>query len=94
MNTAQCACGFTQDEVGDQTLGDHLLEAFAPEDDKGADGLVHLEGERKLTCFCGLAAATSEELDAHLLAKFTPEDAIGRDGEKHHPISAVANRVG
>ncbi|MCW2929407.1 MAG: hypothetical protein JWM19_369 [Actinomycetia bacterium] len=82
-----------QDEAADQTLGDHLLEAFAPEDDKGADGLVHLEGERKLRCFCGLAAATPGELDAHLIAKFTPDDAIGRDGKKHHPITAVANRV-
>ena len=89
----QCACGFTEDEAGDQTLGDHLLEAFAPEDDKGPDGLVHLEGERKLTCFCGLAAATPEELDAHLIAKFTPDDNIGCDGKKHYPITTAANRV-
>jgi hypothetical protein len=57
VNTAQCVCGFTQDEAGDQTLGDHLLEAFAPEDDKGPDGI---------------AAATPDEVDAHLIAKFTP----------------------
>jgi hypothetical protein len=50
-----------------------------------------LEGERRLTCFCGLAAATAEELDAHFLALFTPDDAIGRDGKKHHPITTTAN---
>jgi hypothetical protein len=94
MTTAQCACGFTEDEAGDQTIADHLLEAFAPEGDKGPDGLVHLEGERKLMCFCGLAAVTPEELDAHLLAQFTPDDAIGRDGKEHHPITAAANHVG
>ena len=94
MTTAQCACGFTEAEAGDQTLGDHLFEAFTPEDDKGPDGLVHLEGERKLTCFCGLTAATAEELDAHLLTQFTPDDAMGWDGKKHYPITAPANRVG
>jgi hypothetical protein len=93
MITAQCVCGFTEDEAGDQTLGDHLFEAFAPEDDKGPDGLVHMEGKRKLTCLCGLAAATPEELDAHLVAKFTPDDAIGGDGKKHHPVTAATNRV-
>jgi hypothetical protein len=93
MDTAQCVCGFTEDEAGDQTLGDHLFEVFTPDDDLGSDGLVHLEGQRKLTCFCGLAAATSEELDAHLLALFTPDDDIGQDGKKHHPITAEANRI-
>ena len=88
MPTAQCACGFTEDESGDHTIADHLFEAFAPEDNKGPDGSVHLEGERKLTCFCGLAATTSEELDEHLLAQFTPDNAIGRDGKQHHPRAA------
>jgi len=91
MNTTRCVCGFTEDEAGDQTLDDHLFEAFAPDDDKGPDGLVHLEGQRKLACLCGLTAATSGELDAHLLALFTPDDAIGRDGKEHHPMVVAAN---
>jgi len=93
MNSTQCTCGFTEDKAGDQTIGDHLFEVFAPEDDKGSDGLVHVEGRQKLACFCGLAAATTDELDAHLLAQFTPDDAIGRDGKEHHLIPAVLNRV-
>jgi len=92
MNTTRCVCGFTEDEAEDQTLDDHLFEAFAPDDDMGPDGLVHLEGQRKLTCLCGLAAATSRELDAHLLALFTPNDAIGRDGKEHLPMFVAVNR--
>ena len=91
MNTIQCVCGFIEDEAGDQTLDDHLFEAFTPEDDKGSDGLVHMEGQQNLTCFCGLAASTPEELDVHLLALFTPDDAIGRDGKKHNLITSAAN---
>jgi len=88
MPAGQCVCGFIEDESDNQTIADHLLEIFAPEDDKGTDGLVHLEGERNLTCLCGFAAATAEDLDAHFLAVFTPADAIGRDGKEHHPIAA------
>jgi hypothetical protein len=94
MTSVQCVCGFIEDEAGDQAIGDHLFEVFAPDDDKGTDGLVHLEGNPALTCSCGLAAATAGELDAHLLALFTPDDAIGRDGKKHHPVTAAANGVG
>jgi hypothetical protein len=83
MNSRQCACGFAEDEASDYTITDHLLEAFTPEDDKRADGLVHLEGKQQLTCTCGLAAATTEELDAHFVAVFAPADAIGRDGKRH-----------
>ena len=86
MTSGKCVCGFVED--GDQTISDHLLEAFAPEDDKGTDGLMHLEGERNLTCLCGFTAATAEELDQHFLAVFAPADAIGRDGKEHHPIAA------
>jgi hypothetical protein len=60
-----------------------------PDDEKGTDGQVHLEGERNLTCLCGLVAAAPAELDAHFAAVFTPADAIGRDGKKHHPMAAI-----
>lgn len=88
MTASQCVCGSIEDEADDQTIADHLLEVFAPEGDKGIDGLVHLEGERNLTCLCGFAAATPEDPDAHFLAVFTPADVIGRDGKKHNPITA------
>lgn len=93
MTAGQCVCGFTDDEAGDYTIGDHLLEVFVPQDDRGTDGSLHVEGERPLTCLCGLAAATAEELDAHFLALFTPDDAIGQDGKKHH-VTAAGNGVG
>ena len=48
----------------------------------GNDGLVHEERDL-LTCACGLAASTGEELDGHLLKVFTSAKAIGRDGKKH-----------
>jgi hypothetical protein len=48
----------------------------------GNDGLVHEERDL-LTCACGLAAITGEELDSHLLKVFTSADRIGRDGKKH-----------
>jgi hypothetical protein len=85
MTGAQCACGFTEDDAEDFTIGDHLYEMFAPDDGKGTDGRCHLEGEPDLTCLCGLAAATPAQLDTHFLAMFTPDDAIGRDGKKHQP---------
>jgi hypothetical protein len=93
MTSAQCSCGFTEDKAGDETITDHLFTAFAPEDDKGTDGLVHVEGKQRLTCLCGLAAATAEELDAHFIALFTPDDAAGRDGKKHRLVSAAANEA-
>ncbi len=93
MTAAQCSCGFTEDEAGNETLGDHLFEVFAPEDGRAADGLVHLEGEQNFFCMCGVGGSV-EELDAHFLAVFTPADLIGRDGEKHEPASAVAPNDG
>jgi hypothetical protein len=83
MTGARCSCGFTEAEGVDVTIGDHLLEVFAPEDDKGADGCYHLERESGSTCACGFAAVTAEELDAHFLLVFTPTDRIGHDGRKH-----------
>jgi hypothetical protein len=65
-------------------LLDHLLEAFAPDDGKAADGLVHLEGGTALFCLCGVGGSI-EALDAHLLAVFIPADRIGQDETKHEP---------
>lgn len=90
MAGARCSCGFAADEAEDYAIGDHLLEMFAPDDDKGADGRCHLEGESRLTCTCGLAVATAAQLDAHFLAMFTPDDAIGRDGKKHQRVTVTA----
>ena len=80
---ARCSCGFTEAGSVDVTISDHLLEMFAPEDDKGTDGRYHLEGEPGLTCVCGFAAATAAELDAHFLQAFTRTDHIGHDGHEH-----------
>jgi hypothetical protein len=85
MTAAQCSCGFTKDEAGDETIGDHLLEVFAPQDGRTADGLVHLEGEADLFCMCGVGGS-ADELDTHFLAVFTPSDLIGRDGRKHEKV--------
>jgi hypothetical protein len=87
MTPAQCVCGFTEDEAGNETIGDHLLEVFAPEDGRAADGLVHLEGEADLFCMCG-AGGSAEELDAHFLVVFTPADLTGHDGHKHEKVTS------
>src|SRR6266404_3936146 len=80
-------CGFT--ETGDEQIGDHLFEVFAPDDGKGPDGLVHLEGNTGVFCMCGTGGSVAD-LDAHFLAVFTPGDSIGRDGNKHEPVSAAS----
>ena len=85
MIPAQCVCGFTEDEAGNESICDHLIEVFAPEDGRAADGLVHLEGEENLFCMCG-AGRSHDELDAHFLAVFTPADLIGRDGRRHEKV--------
>jgi hypothetical protein len=82
MTSQQCTCGFTEVDGADEAVSDHLFEVFAPDDGKGADGRVHLEGEAPLFCMCG-AGGSAEELDAHFLAVFTPDDHIGRDDGKH-----------
>ena len=83
MTAARCVCGFIEAEGADETIGDHLLEMFAPEDCQDTDGLLHEEVTPDLTCSCGLPAATAEQLDAHFIQVFTPADSIGRDGGKH-----------
>ena len=80
MASGRCSCGFS--EAGDETIDDHLIEVFAPDDGKGPDGKVHLEGEAGLFCLCG-AGGSVAELDAHFRAVFSPVDHVGRDGEKH-----------
>ena len=82
MINARCLCGFTEDEAADETIGDHLFDVFAPDDGKGPDGNVHLEGEAPLYCLCG-QGGSQQELDAHWLEIFTPVDAIGLDGISH-----------
>jgi hypothetical protein len=81
MADARCSCGFT--EAGEETITDHLLQVFVPEDCLAGDGLVHEEVRPDLKCSCGLAAATPGELDAHFLRVFTTGDLIGRDGRTH-----------
>ena len=85
MGSARCSCGFSA--AGDETTGDHLIEVFAPDDGRGPDGKVHLEGEKSLFCMCG-AGGSAEDLDAHFLAVFTPPDGIGRDGVEHQRLAS------
>lgn len=82
MPAAHCWCGFT--EAPDETITDHLLAAFTPDDSRGPDGQVHDEGQPG-HCLCGLALATSAGLDEHFLAVFTPGDRVGNDGGTHKP---------
>jgi len=85
MNAATCLCGFT--ELDDETLTDHLLLVFTPDDMRGSDGQVHEEG-LALACFCGFAASSANSLDEHFRAVYTPDNAIGKDGNKHGPVNA------
>jgi hypothetical protein len=81
MTDGTCSCGFT--EAAGETIADHLLEAFVPEDCRAGDGAVHEEVRPDLTCSCGFSAITPGQLDAHFLQVFAPGDLIGRDGRKH-----------
>jgi hypothetical protein len=81
MTGAQCSCGFR--ETRDVTITDHLLGAFAPDDDRGCDGRVHLEGESPLACLCGFVGTAADELDRHFLAVFAPASSVGRDELRH-----------
>jgi hypothetical protein len=82
MITVRCSCGFTEDADVDETIDDHLLEAFETDDDRGPDGQAHVEGPTSFFCLCGAGGGT-KELDAHFLCVFTPPDSVGRDGNKH-----------
>lgn len=85
MSAQRCVCGFTEVAGADETVLDHLFEVFAPDNGKGPDGLVHLEGAA-LFCLCGVGGSALD-LDAHFLTVFTPADAIGRDGSKHQRLA-------
>ncbi|HEX4831344.1 MAG TPA: hypothetical protein VH478_09665 [Trebonia sp.] len=80
MIAARCLCGFTAQ--GDETLEDHLLSVFAPQNAVGADGQFHDE-TTQCACVCGFTAPAPDGLDAHFLAAFTPADRIGDDGQEH-----------
>jgi hypothetical protein len=90
MADERCLCGFS--ESGDETIDDHLIEVFAPDDGKGPDGRVHLEGEVNFFCLCGTGGSAAA-LDAHLLAVFTPPGHVGRDGAKHESASMAPSRL-
>ena len=85
MTPARCSCGFT--ELPDESITDHLLRLFTPEDNRGNDGFLH-EESRNLACACGLTTAASGALDEHFLEVFRPADRIGRDGDAHEAAPA------
>jgi hypothetical protein len=87
MTAQRCICGFTEADADDETIADHLLLVFAPEDDKGADGQVHLEGDPGLTCLCGFSASSAGELDSHFLEMFIPADRLDVSGIEHTAIT-------
>jgi hypothetical protein len=93
MAHARCTCGFTEAEGMHETIGDHLLEVFAPEDDKGADGQAHFEGDPALTCRCGFRASTIAELDSHFLEMFVPAGRVGPGGVEHTVITLPRRAV-
>lgn len=79
----RCSCGFSEVAGADEAITDHLLKVFAPEDDKGAAGQVHLEGDPGLTCLCGFRASGTAELDSHFLQVFVPADRVDPAGVEH-----------
>jgi hypothetical protein len=83
MTGTRCTCG----EAGDDTITDHLLEVFTPDDCRGSDGLLHEEADPALTCFCGLVAATGREMDEHFLVVFIPAGSAGLDGVIHKAVA-------
>jgi len=88
MTSQRCTCGFTEANAERETITDHLLRVFTPEDDKGTDGRIHLEGQPRLACLCGVHASASAELDSHFLQMFTPADQVGPCGVEHKVIDA------
>jgi hypothetical protein len=88
MNAQRCTCGFTEAEGDGDTISDHLLAVFTPDDDVAPDGRVHLEGSQALACLCGFRASTVTELDSHFLEVFIPAERVDSGGVGH----AVAAR--
>jgi hypothetical protein len=85
MTAVACTCGFK--DLPDESLLDHMLHVFTPDDATGLDGQVHEEGPLR-TCSCGVTTATTAEMDAHFTSAFTPADHIGRDGTRHEATDA------
>jgi hypothetical protein len=83
----KCACGFSETAGGDDTITDHLLEVFAPQNCRGNDGLVHEEAFSALSCLCGFTATTCQELDDHFLEQFTPADSVALGGVLHQVVA-------
>jgi hypothetical protein len=71
-------------------MTDHLLAVFTPQACRGNDGYLHEEAFPALTCLCGFAAATGQELDDHFLGVFTPAGSAGPDGIVHRPAAQGA----
>lgn len=88
MSRFHCSCGFAINQA--EELADHLHQAFARDDDIGADGHAHYEladtGPNGLTCACGYATTIRADFDDHLLMVFITADGIGADGDKHVPV--------
>ena len=87
MTTQRCTCGFTEANPEGETIADHLLRVFTPEDDKAPDGRIHLEGETSLACLCGFKASEPAELDSHFLQMFSPPDQLDPSGVEHKVIA-------
>lgn len=85
MSFFHCACGFAIDDLDE--YGDHLGEVFERPDDKGVDGLTHLEladtSQGRFVCPCGFAADDASDLDDHLLVMLITPGCIGADGKRH-----------
>ena len=86
MTGSRCSCGFTEVAGTDETIGDHLRLVFTPDDDRGPDGKVHLEGEADLFCTCGIGGS-AERLDSHFLEMFVPADRMD-SGAVEHQVTA------
>jgi hypothetical protein len=88
MSKFHCSCGFAIDLA--EEFGDHMRQAFARDDDIGADGQVHGElaeaGSTGLVCVCGFATTDTTDFDDHLLIVFITPDGIGTDDVKHVPV--------
>lgn len=100
MSRYHCSCGFAIEDEDD--FGDHLRMAFAPDDDIGTDGLMHVEMSDefvrltadvpvgcplpKHVCACGFATDDASDFDDHLLISFVTPDCVGVDGEEHVPV--------
>ena len=56
MTDMQCTCGFTEAAGADETIGDHLLEVFAPDDGRDPTGWCTWKGRWAFSVCAGPAA--------------------------------------